>query len=83
MSAARRLFLVEGEAGWDALSRLLAPFAIQQAQLTDVRYSEAAGRFSARLEVEGLPPQRAESLADRLRQSPAVTSVSFGWLGAE
>ena len=77
----RRLFLVEGVAGSDALARLLSPFAVQQAVLTEVRYSEAGGRFSARLEVAGLTLQRAETLADRLRQFPIVSSVCFGWLG--
>lgn len=77
----RRLFLIEGVAEWDSLARLLAPFAVQQSHLTEVRYSEAGGRFSARLEVEELSPRRAETLADRLRQFPIVTSVCFGWLG--
>ena len=77
----RRLFLIEGVAEWDSLARLLAPFAVQQAHLTEVRYSESRGRFSARLEVADLSPLRAGTLADRLRQFPIVTSVSFGWLG--
>jgi hypothetical protein len=77
----RRLFLIEGVAEWDSLARLLSPFAVQQARLTEVRYSESRGCFSARLEVEELSPRRAETLADRLRQFPIVTSVSFGWLG--
>jgi hypothetical protein len=77
----RRLFLIEGAAGCDSLARLLAPFAIQQALLTEVRYSESGDRFSARLEVAELSRQRAETLAERLRQFPIVTSVCFGWLG--
>ena len=77
----RRLFLIEGVAEWDSLARLLAPFAVQHASLTEVRYSEAGGRFSARLEAEGLSLRRAETLADRLLQFPIVTSVCFGWLG--
>ena len=75
----RRLFLIEGVAGCDALARLLAPFAVQQARLTEVRYSESEGRFSVRLEVEGLSLQRAETLGDRLRQFPIVGSLSLGW----
>lgn len=77
----RRLFLIEGVAAWDALARLLAPFAIQQARLTEVRYNEAGDRFLARLEAEGLTLQRAETLCGRLRGLPIVTGVSFGWLG--
>jgi hypothetical protein len=75
----RHLFLVEGVADWDALARLLAPFAVQLARLAEVRYSESGGRFSARLEVEGLSSQRAETLGEKLRQFPIVSSVSLGW----
>lgn len=75
----RRLFLIEGVAECDALARLLAPFAVQQARLAEVQYNESESRFSVRLEVEGLSLQRAETLGARLRQFPIVGSVSLGW----
>jgi hypothetical protein len=77
----RHLFLIECPDAADALVRLLGPFAVQQARLVTVAASIADGRLVARIEVEGMSPDRAQNLSLRLKQLPAVTGVSLGWRG--
>jgi hypothetical protein len=73
------LFIIEGSDTVDALLRVLGPFAVQSARLAEVRFNVAAGRFAARVEVEGLSEDRAEHLRRRLGQLPLVAGVSLGW----
>ncbi len=80
----RHILLVEGnerELLADPLLRVLGILAVQQVRLVDVRFTRSGGAFSARLEIEPLSLQRAEHLAQRLRQIPSITAVSLGWRG--
>ncbi len=79
MAGRPHLFLIEGLDAMDALLRVLGPFAVQSGRLAEVSFSAAEGRITARLEVEGLSPDRAEHLRRRLGQLPLVTGVSLGW----
>jgi hypothetical protein len=75
----RHMFLIEGIGDADALLRLLGPFAVQSSRLIEVSFTERGGRFSARLEAEGLSLERAEHVRQKLRQLPVVIAVSLGW----
>ena len=80
----RHILLVEGierEPTADALLRALGTLAVQQVQLIEVRFARTGNSFAVRLEIERLRLQRAEHLAERLRQIPSVTAVSLGWRG--
>ena len=77
--AGRHLFLIEGIGDADALLRLLGPFAVQSSRLIEVSFAERNGRFTARLEAEGLSLERAEHVRQRLGQLPVVEGVSLGW----
>lgn len=77
----RHLYLIECPDAADALVRVLGLFAVQQARLTTLAAHAADGRLAARIEVEGLTPDRAQHLCLRLKQLPLVTSVSLGWRG--
>lgn len=72
-------FLIELDAGSDALVRTLGPFAHQGAEI--LRLTLAPSESAVRLEVEagGLDPGRADHLRRRLAGMPAVRSVSAGW----
>ncbi len=80
----RHILLVEGierDPPADALLRVLGTLAVQQVQLIEVGFTTTGGGYAARLEIERLSLQRAEHLAQRLRQIPSVTAVSLGWRG--
>ena len=78
----RRLFLIGGVAEWDSLARLLSPFSVQQARLTEVSYSESGGHFSARLQLADLSrfaPGRLRTGCGSSRSSPVSPSAGWAW----
>lgn len=77
----RHMFLIEGIGDADALLRLLGPFAVQSSRVLEVSFTERLGRFTARLEVEGLSLERADHVRRKLAQLPVVSGVSLGWRG--
>lgn len=75
----RRTFLITAEAETDILIRVLAPFAVQAARIVAADLAERGARVAIRIEVTGLDPQRADTLAERLRGMPAVVEVGQVW----
>lgn len=59
----------------EALSRLLAPFAVAQATLAHVEYVGGRNYATARIATLGLTPDRAELLRARLAQGPRVIAA--------
>jgi putative lipoic acid-binding regulatory protein len=78
-TARRHCFVVEAREAPDTLVRLLTPFAVQAAALTGVVSSAAGGVLSVRIEVDGLPAERADRLLRQLRGMPVVLGVALGW----
>jgi acetolactate synthase regulatory subunit len=74
-SEVRHEFRVEADPCADVLLRIIGPFAVQGALLTDVRHEQTAEAAWSVLEVTGLDPERAELLRLRLSQVPAVRAV--------
>lgn len=75
----RRTFLITAQAETDILMRVLAPFAVQSARIVAADLAERGGQVTMRIEVMGLCPIRADTLADRLRGMPAVVEVGQVW----
>lgn len=82
MSEPRRTFLVEAAAGPDLLVRVLGPFALNEAEVTDIRLERRAAAVSLVIETVELGEDRTERIASRLRVLPAVRSVGTGWRAA-
>jgi hypothetical protein len=82
-AATRWRFLVEAHAEADALVRVLTPFAVQGAQLIEVRLDRAGGDLAIHVEAEGLEAVRAETLMRRLEGLPVVRRVGLGWRAAQ
>lgn len=82
MSEPRRTFLVEAAAGPDLLVRVLGPFALNEAEVTDIRLERRAAAVSLVIETVELGEDRTERIAGRLRALPAVRSVGTGWRAA-
>jgi hypothetical protein len=71
----RQEFRIEADPDLDVLLRILGPFAVQGAQLVDVRHVlTEAGAWTV-IEATGLEPERAELLRLRLLQVPSVRGV--------
>jgi hypothetical protein len=80
MSDLRRYaFVIEAVDASDALVRILSLFAVQPLALASASLVQAAGGCAIRIEVDGLDPQRAETLLRRLDGLPIVRSVGLGW----
>jgi hypothetical protein len=81
--ARRHCFVVEAADEFDALIRVLTPFAVQAAQLASVTLDHGPHGVRIRIEADGLSSQRAETLLQRLRGMPVVLGVAIGWRQAE
>jgi hypothetical protein len=80
VEARRYSFLVEAEAGPDALVRVLTLFAVQSAALASVTASASEDGFShIRIDADWLDECRAETLLRRLCGVPIVRNVALGW----
>ena len=75
----RHCFVVEAADEFDALVRVLTPFAVQEAQLSSVTLDHGPHGLRIRIEADGLSSQRAETLLQRLRGMPVVLGVAIGW----
>ncbi|MBA4013039.1 MAG: hypothetical protein C0481_14320 [Phenylobacterium sp.] len=80
--AERRTFLIEARPEADIVLRVLAPFAVQGAQILTLAAEQGADRTSIRLEASGVGPDVAGLLVERLRAMPSVTTVGLGWRAA-
>jgi hypothetical protein len=76
---ARRTFLITARPEIDVLARVLAPFAVQRARILAAELCDHGGRIEIRLDVAGLDPTRADTLAERLRAMPSVIDVGQVW----
>jgi hypothetical protein len=72
-------FVIDAHQEIDALARVLAPFAVQGARLTEVSLVTGALGFAIRLKAEGLDEIRAGVLLQRLRNLPVVIRAGLGW----
>lgn len=81
--ARRHCFVVEAADEFDALIRVLTPFAVQAAQLTSVTLERGPHGVRIRIEADGLSTQRADTLVQRLRGMPVVLGVAVGWRQGE
>lgn len=79
MSGRRYGFVVEACAEPDALVRVLTPFAVQGAVLSEVSLVRGERGLSIRLETEGLDEDRAALLLQRLKNLPVVIRAGLGW----
>jgi hypothetical protein len=75
----RRAFLITARPEIDVLARVLAPFAVQHARIVAAELCDQGGRIEIRLDVTGLDPTRADTLAERLRAMPSVIEVGQVW----
>ena len=75
MTAPRRTFIVTAIDAPDRLMRVLGPFAVAGAELAAVSLERTPGGVSIRIEAEGLPEARAETLRERLCGLVGVRSV--------
>ena len=83
LCARRHCFVVEATDEFDALIRVLTPFAVQAAQLASVTLDHGPHGVRIRIEADGLSTRRAETLVQRLRAMPVVLGVAIGWRQAE
>lgn len=83
LCARRHCFVVEATDEFDALIRVLTPFAVQAAALTSVTLERGQNGVRIRIEADGLSTRRAETLVQRLRAMPVVLGVAIGWRQAE
>jgi len=75
----RHIYVVEGRASADGLSRVIGLFVVQDARLDEARYDADAKSFTLRIVAGGLGDERADHLARRLRLVPQVERVAVGW----
>lgn len=75
-------FVVEAAAGTDVLLRVLGPFAVQEAVITDIRLDHRAGGLSIAIEAAGVSEARAALIGRRLEGLAAVRRVGRGWRAA-
>jgi len=72
-------FVIDAHPEADALVRVLTPFAVQGARLSEVSAVGGERGLSIRLETEGLDEVRAGVLLQRLRNLPVVIRAGLGW----
>ena len=70
-------FGIETDVTPDVLVRILTPFAVQGARLLSVRHDRTRCGTWTTLEVDDLPPIRAEYLRNRLAQLLGVRSIDL------
>ncbi|HYE46173.1 MAG TPA: hypothetical protein VEA44_10420 [Caulobacter sp.] len=75
----RHTFVVEAAGGPDVLLRVLGPFALQEATITDLRLDRRADAVSLFIEASGVTDARAALIARRLEGLAAVRGVGLGW----
>lgn len=75
----RHIFLIEMDAGPDALLRALGPFALHEATVTDLALEHRDGRQTLRVEATGLCRDLAARLGRKLESLPIVRTVGLGW----
>ncbi|WP_304190306.1 hypothetical protein [Phenylobacterium aquaticum] len=78
--AGRHVFLVEMDAGPDALLRVLGPFALLGARVTGLDLTDRDSRLDLRIEARGLATPLADHLGRKLRALPSVRAVGQGWI---
>lgn len=83
LCARRHCFVIEAADEFDALIRVLTPFAVLGAQLASVTLDQGPHGLRIRIEADGLSSQRAETLLQRLCGMPVVLVVAIGWRQAE
>ena len=71
----RQEFRIEADPDRDVLLRILGPFAVQGAELVDVRHVLTEKGAWTVVEATRLEPERAELLRLRLLQVPSVRGV--------
>ena len=71
----RQEFRIEAAPDPDVLLRILSPFAVQGAELADVRHVLTKEGAWTVVEATGLEPERAELLRLLLLQVPSVRGV--------
>ena len=81
--ARRHCFVVEAADEFDALIRVLTPFAVQAAALASVTLDHGPHGVRIRIEADGLSSQRAETLLQTLLGMPVVLGVAIGWRQGE
>lgn len=74
-----RIFLIEVDDVYDALTRVLLPFAFVQAQIEALAFASDDGVAQVRVEVSNLCGDRAALVQRRLSGLPVVRDVSLGW----
>ena len=79
----RHTFVVEAAGEPDVLLRVLGPFAVQEATITDLRLDRTGGSVSLFIEACGMGDDRALLIARRLEGLAAVRGVAFGWRNAD
>jgi hypothetical protein len=79
VSGRRYGFVIDAHPDADALVRVLTPFAVQGAVLSEVSLMAGPRGLSIRLETEGLDEVRAGVLLERLRNLPVVIRAGLGW----
>jgi hypothetical protein len=75
----RHIFLIEMDAGPDALLRALGPFALHEATVVGLDIEHRDGRQTLRVEATGLCRDLAARLGRKLQALPAVRGVGTGW----
>jgi hypothetical protein len=75
----RHIFLIEMDAGPDALLRALGPFALHEATVTGLDLERRDGRQTLRVEAMGLRRELAARLGRKLEALPVVRTVGLGW----
>lgn len=79
----RHTFVVEAAGEPDVLLRVLGPFALQEATITDLRLDRQANALRLFIEASGVGDDRAALIARRLERLAAVRGVAFGWRSAD
>lgn len=79
----RHTFVVEAAGEPDVLMRVLGPFAVQEATITDLRLDRRDDTLRLFIEAGGVGDDRAALIARRLEGLAAVRGVAFGWRSAD
>lgn len=75
----RHVFLIEMDAGPDALVRALGPFALHEARVVGLGLDHGDDRMRLRVEAAGVCADLARRLGLKLEALPAVRAVGVGW----
>lgn len=75
----RHVFLIEMDAGPDALMRALGPFALHEAKVVGLGLDHGDERMRLRVEAAGVCADLARRLGLKLEALPSVRAVGVGW----